>query len=84
MLNAPGVPVILTEAGGPVGPGADTSFMSALLSLVDAQGWSITAWTWNPWNGANAGANTLIQDITNYTPTIGEGEVYQNWTLNHR
>lgn len=84
VLNAPGVPVILTEAGGPVGPGADTSFMSALLSLVDAQGWSITAWTWNPWNGANAGANTLIQDITNYTPTIGEGEVYQNWTLNHR
>jgi endoglucanase len=83
MLTAPGVPVIITEFGGPVGPGADTGFASSLLKLADQHGWGVMAWTWNPWNGANRGENTLIQDVRSYAPTIGFGTVYRDWALGH-
>jgi endoglucanase len=81
MLAAPAVPVILTELGGPTGPGASTTYMSNILSLLDARGWSGLAWTWNPWGDGNP---TLLQNIDNFTPTIGEGQVYYEWTTNHR
>jgi endoglucanase len=84
VLNAPDVPVIITEMGGPVGAGASTWFVSNMLSVIDQEGWSVTAWTWNPWDGSNVGNNTLIQNITNYAPTVGEGQVFYNWTVNHK
>jgi endoglucanase len=80
VLNGPGVPVILTELGGPTGAGASTTFMSNILSLLDGRGWSGMAWTWNPWGG---GASTLLQNISSYTPTLGEGQTYYDWTVNH-
>jgi endoglucanase len=80
VLNAPGVPVILTEVGGPTGTGASTTFVSNILKLVDAQGWSALAWTWNPWGGAD----TLIQDNSSYIPTEGEGVIYHTWTSIHQ
>jgi aryl-phospho-beta-D-glucosidase BglC (GH1 family) len=79
MLNGPGVPVILTEIGGPTGPGASTTFVSNVLKVIDAHGWSAVAWTWNPWGGSN----TLIQDRRTYTPTQGEGETFRNWSMSH-
>jgi endoglucanase len=83
MLTKPGVPVIITELGGPVGPEADTTFMTSMLNLIDAHGWGVLAWTWNPWNGSGKGSATLIQDAVKYAPTVGEGQIYNNWTLNH-
>ena len=83
ILNAPGVPVILTEMGGAVGPGASTTYVNEILNIVDQQGWSVIAWTWNPWNYDKAGSNTLIQDITSYTPTEGLGRTFYNWTFKH-
>jgi endoglucanase len=80
MLAAPGVPVVLTEMGGPTGPGASTSFLNDILGLLDSHGWGTMAWTWNPWGGSN----TLLQNIDNYSPTMGEGQTYYNWMVNHR
>jgi endoglucanase len=86
MLTNPGVPVILTEIGDNVGGGASTnggspgSFMTQMAQLLDNQGWSGMAWTWNPWGGSD----TLIQNITSYTPTQGEGQAWYNWTINHK
>jgi hypothetical protein len=86
MLTSPGVPVILTEIGDNVGSGPSSnggspgSFMTQMAQLLDNQGWSGMAWTWNPWGGSD----TLIQNITSYTPTEGEGQAWYNWTINHK
>jgi endoglucanase len=80
VLATPGVPVVFTEMGGPTGSGASTSFLTNVLSVLDSHSWGAMAWAWNPWGGSN----TLLQNISNYTPTIGEGQVYQNWTMNHQ
>jgi hypothetical protein len=55
-------------------------FAIQLLTWADTQGYSVMAWTWNPWGGTN----TLIQNTTNYTPTMGLGETYYNWTYYHQ
>jgi hypothetical protein len=80
MLITPGVPVFITEMGGPTGSGADTSWNSNLLKVIDSLGWNVFAWTWNPWGG---GANVLITDASTYTPTPGLGATYYNWVYNH-
>jgi Glycosyl hydrolase family 26/Calx-beta domain/Cellulase (glycosyl hydrolase family 5) len=82
-LNAPGVPVIITATGGPVGPGADTSFLTGLLGIADRNAWGVIATAWNPATGAAAGSNTLIQSTATYLPTVGEGQVFHNWTFDH-
>jgi hypothetical protein len=71
---------VLTEVGGPTGAGASTTFLTDILGLLDSRGWGAMAWTWNPWGGSN----TLLQNISSYTPTIGEGQTYYNWMVNHR
>jgi hypothetical protein len=72
-------PLILTEMGDEVGIDP-APFAIQLLTWADTQGYSVMAWTWNPWGGTN----TLIQNTTNYTPTMGLGETYYNWTYYHQ
>jgi len=79
VLASPGVPVIFTEMGAPVGNGASTTYITELEQLLDAQSWGGMAWTWNPWGGSD----TLIQNISSYTPTQGEGTSYKAWLMNH-
>lgn len=71
-------PIILTELGDEVGANP-APFASAVLAWADAQGYSVMAWTWNPWGGAN----TLIQNATTYAPTAGLGQTYHDWLVNH-
>jgi endoglucanase len=80
VLNSPGVPVIFTEMGGPTGQATTYGFLYAVLRLLDSHGWSGIAWAWNPWGGSS---NTLLQNISSYTPTVGEGQTYYNWLMNH-
>jgi hypothetical protein len=80
VLAGPKVPVIFTEMGAAVGNGVSTTYMTELTQLLDGEAWSGMAWTWNPWGGSN----TLIQNITSYTPTPGEGTTYYAWTFNHK
>jgi hypothetical protein len=49
------------------------------LAWADTHDYSVMAWAWNPWGGAN----TLIQNTTSYTPTVGLGVTYYTWTFNH-
>jgi endoglucanase len=71
-------PVIMTEMGDEVGTTAPP-FAPTVLAWLDLHGYSVTAWTWNPWGGAN----TLIQNATTYTPTVGLGQTYYTWIFNH-
>ena len=71
-------PVIVTELGDEVGSNP-APFAAPVLAWADAHGYSVMAWTWNPWGGTN----TLIQDATSYTPTPGLGQTYHDWTFNH-
>ena len=71
-------PILITELGDEVGT-SGSPFASPVLAWADSQGYSVFAWAWNPWGGAN----TLIQNATNYTPTVGWGQTYYNWTFNH-
>jgi hypothetical protein len=80
MLTSPGVPVIITELGGPVGNQADMTWDNNMLNLIDRLEWSVMAWTWNPWGGNN----TLIRDINTYIPTPGLGATYHNWLVRHQ
>jgi hypothetical protein len=72
------VPLIMTELGDEVGSNP-APFAAAALAWIDSKGYSVTAWTWNPWGGDN----TLIQNTTSYTPTVGLGQTYYNWIFNH-
>lgn len=85
VLAGPGVPVVLTEVGDQIGSattgaGAAGAFITKVAAVADAQGWSVMAWTWNPWGGAN----TLIQNIATYAPTQGDGTAYQSWLISHK
>jgi endoglucanase len=71
-------PVIVTELGDEVGT-AGSPFASPVLAWADTHDYSVMAWAWNPWGGAN----TLIQNTTSYTPTVGLGVTYYTWTFNH-
>jgi endoglucanase len=71
-------PVIMTELGDEVGSNP-APFATPELAWADLHGYSVMAWAWNPWGGAN----TLIQNATTYTPTPGLGQTYYNWTFNH-
>jgi len=56
------------------------SFAATALSWIDSHGYSVTAWTWNPWGGAN----TLIENTSSFTPTPGLGQTYHDWAVNHK
>jgi endoglucanase len=71
-------PLIVTELGDEVGSNP-APFATAALAWIDAKGYSVTAWAWNPWGGDN----TLIQNATSYTPTAGLGQTYYTWIFNH-
>jgi endoglucanase len=72
-------PLVITELGDEVGSNP-AAFASQVLSWADSHGYSVMAWTWNPWGGAN----TLIRDAAHLTPTPGLGQTYHDWTLNHK
>jgi endoglucanase len=72
-------PIIMTELGDEVGSNP-APFATPVLAWLDAHGYSVTAWTWNPWGGAN----TLIEDASSFTPTPGLGVTYHNWVSNHK
>jgi len=76
---ATGHPIILTELGDEVGSNP-APFATQVLAWADSQGYSVMAWAWNPWGGAN----TLIQNATSYTPTVGFGQTFHDWTINHQ
>jgi len=71
-------PIIMTELGDEVGSNP-APFATAVLAWLDLHGYSVTAWAWNPWGGAN----TLIQDATTYAPTPGLGQTFHDWVVNH-
>jgi endoglucanase len=72
-------PLIVTELGDEI-YAHPAPFATKVLAWADANGYSVTAWTWNPWGGSN----TLIQNASNYAPTAGLGQTYHDWTVNHR
>jgi len=72
-------PIIVTELGDEVGTNP-AAFAATALSWIDAHGYSVTAWTWNPWGGAN----TLIENTSTFTPTVGLGQTYHDWAVNHK
>jgi hypothetical protein len=71
-------PLVVTEFGDEVGS-ALASYTQQMTAWLDLHGYSVTAWTWNPWGGNN----TLIQDAYSYTPTVGFGQAYHDWAANH-
>jgi endoglucanase len=71
-------PIIMTELGDEVGTNP-APFATSVFAWLDAHGYSVTVWAWNPWGGAN----TVIQNATSYTPTPGLGQTYHDWVLNH-
>jgi hypothetical protein len=72
-------PVVVTEFGDEVGS-APASYTEQITAWLDLHGYSVTAWTWNPWGGSN----TLIQNASSYTPTVGFGQTYHDWAFNHQ
>jgi endoglucanase len=72
-------PLVITEMGDEVAMNP-APFATKVLSWADLHGYSVVAWTWNPWGGAN----TLIRDAVRLTPTPGLGQTYHDWTLNHK
>ena len=72
-------PVVVTEFGDEVGS-APASYTEQMTAWLDLHGYSVTAWTWNPWGGSN----TLIQNASSYTPTVGFGQTYHDWAFNHQ
>ena len=72
-------PVVVTEFGDEVGS-APASYTEQITAWLDLHGYSVTAWTWNPWGGSN----TLIQNASSYTPTVGFGQAYHDWAFNHQ
>ena len=79
MLNAPGVPVVITETGD---SNSGSSYISAVLSTADAQGYGVVAWALNP--ADSFGAPNLLQSFTPPTAaTTTSGAPYFNWTLSH-
>jgi endoglucanase len=79
MLNAPGVPVVITEIGD---SNSGSSYISAVLNTADAQGYGVVAWALNP--ADSFGAPNLLQSFTPPTAaTTTSGAYYFNWTLSH-
>ena len=72
-------PIIMTELGDEVGSNP-APFATPALAWLDSFGYSVLAWTWNPWGGAN----TLIENTSTYTPTAGLGVTYHDWVFNHK
>ena len=72
-------PIIMTELGDEVGSNP-APFATPVLAWLDTFGYSVMAWTWNPWGGAN----TLIENTSTFTPTAGLGVTYHNWVFNHQ
>jgi mannan endo-1,4-beta-mannosidase len=84
VLNAPGVPVVVTETGAPAGSGAGTNYLTQMLALADQDNWGVIASEWNPADSESVVFDSLIQSLSNYAPTQGEGVVYNQWSFNHR
>lgn len=78
--NLANYPVIVTEFGDEVG-NSNATFTQQMTSWLDQHGYSVTAWAWNPWGG---GSNVLIQNSTNYAPTVGFGQTYHDWAVSHQ
>jgi hypothetical protein len=72
-------PVVITELGDEVGSDP-ASFAASVLSWADRHGYSVLAWCWNPWGGAN----TLIRDSRTEAPTAGLGSTFHDWAVAHR
>jgi endoglucanase len=70
-------PIIITELGDEVGSNP-APHATAVLAWADLHGYSVIAWTWNSWGGAN----TLID--SSGTPTAGLGQTYHDWSVNHK
>jgi hypothetical protein len=66
-------PLVISEVGDEVGTDP-AEFVARVLSWADLHGYSILAWSWNPWGGSN----TLIRDSTHFTPTAGLGRTYHD------
>jgi hypothetical protein len=77
--NLPGVPLVVTEFGDTSGSGTG-AYTKSLTAWADAHGYSLTAWTWNPWGQSS---NDLIQNASSYAPTVGFGQTYHDWAFNH-
>jgi hypothetical protein len=78
-ILAAGYPVVTGETGDYVTPLSAATWFPVLLPWADANGVSVLAWTWNVWPQPQ---NVLILTTTG-TPNLGEGAVYQKWTVNH-
>jgi endoglucanase len=72
-------PLVITEMGDEGGSNPAV-FANKVLAWADSHGYSVLAWSWNPWGGAN----TLIQDNTHFTPTAGLGRAYHDWAIAHK
>ena len=72
-------PLVITEMGDEVGRDP-AQFAAGVLAWADLHGYSVLAWTWNPWRGANA----LISDVTRGTATPGLGRTFQQWAIHHK
>lgn len=81
MLNAPGVPVVVTEGGD---SNTSSSYITPLMAACDAQGYGFLAWAANP--AAGFGVPNLTQTWNNSAGTATlttSGTAFFNWTLNH-
>ena len=79
--NVANYPVVVTEFGDEVGSSTAATYTQKMTAWLDEHGYSVTAWTWNPWNQSS---NVLIQNASSYTPTVGFGQTYHDWAVNHQ
>ena len=78
--NTANYPLVVTEFGDEVGK-PDAPFTRAVIAWLDLHGYSVTAWAWTTWPQSS---NVLLQDVAKYTPTVGFGQTYHDWAINHR
>jgi hypothetical protein len=78
--NVANYPVVVTEFGDEVGSSTAATYTQKMTAWLDEHGYSVTAWTWNPWNQSS---NVLIQNASSYTPSVGFGQTYHDWAVNH-
>jgi hypothetical protein len=65
-------PIVATEIGD---SSCDGAFMSSIMTWLDTQGQSYSAWTWNAW-GSDCSSYSLISDYAG-TPSGTYGLAYQ-------
>ena len=77
--NTAKYPLVVTEFGDEVG-NPNAAFTKAVTAWLDLHGYSVTAWAWS---ASPQSSNVLLQNATSYPPTVGFGQTYHDWAVNH-